>query len=126
MDTILIVEDNDLEIKLFKSFLANIGYNILIATNGQDTYALLEEYHPSLILMDLRLPGGISGWDIAHTIKSHYQLSEIPIILMTAYDFPDDRRRAQELGCADFICKPINMKSLKQQVQAFLEGKTQV
>lgn len=126
MDTILIVEDNDLEIHLFRSVLQSVGYEVLVAINGQQAVALLQECHPSLILMDIRLPGGISGWDVAHDIKAEYSLSDIPIILMTAHDFPDDKQNAIDLGCQDYLVKPINMTWLKSAVQAYIAGRTSV
>lgn len=121
----MIVEDNDLEVHLFRSVLQSLDYNVVVASNGQEAFDLLDHYHPALILMDIRLPGGISGWDIAHEVKSS-QLAHIPIVMMTAHGFPDDKQHMLELGCEDYLIKPIDVTSLRTAIPAHIAGRTSV
>ena len=127
MSTVLVVEDNHLEIQLFKSFLETIGYDVLVATNGDDALELLAHHEVVLILMDLRLPGGMSGWDIAQRIRADLSIVYIPIILMTAHDFPNDKQRVLDIGCEGLIIKPINMRLLRELIQEYdSHGETKV
>ena len=107
-----------LEIRLFTSFLETIGY---------DALDLLAHHDVVLVLMDLRLPGGVSGWEIARRIRADLSVVYVPIILMTAHDFPNDKQRVLDIGCEGLIIKPINMRLLRELIQEYdSRGETKV
>ena len=97
--TILIVEDNDLNMKLFHALLETRGYNVLQARDGMEGLRLAREHHPDLIIMDIQLPG-VSGLVVAKSIKDDEKLKDIPIIAVTAFALKGDEERMREGGCA--------------------------
>jgi two-component system, cell cycle response regulator DivK len=105
--TILIVEDNDLNMKLFHALLETRGYNVLQARDGMEGLRLARLHHPDLIIMDIQLPG-VSGLVVAKSIKEDAELKDIPIIAVTAFALKGDEERMREGGCAAYLAKPIS------------------
>jgi len=108
--TILIVEDNELNMKLFNDLLQAHGYNTVQSVDGMDVLSLAREHRPDLILMDVQLPK-VSG--LAHTmaLKADDELKDIPVIACTAYAMKGDEAKILDAGCDGFIAKPISVPS---------------
>ena len=117
--TILIVEDNDLNMKLFHALLETRGYNVLQARDGMEGLRLAREHHPDLIIMDIQLPG-VSGLVVAKSIKDDEKLKDIPIIAVTAFALKGDEERMREGGCAAYLAKPISTPNFLKTVAQYL------
>jgi two-component system, cell cycle response regulator DivK len=116
---VLIVEDNDLNMKLFNDLLVAHGYDTLQTKDGVEALALARQHRPDLILMDIQLPE-VSGLEVTKWIKEDKSLSMIPIIAVTAFAMKGDREKVRDGGCEDYIAKPISVASFLQTVERFL------
>lgn len=116
---VLIVEDNELNMKLFNDLLLAHGYDTLQTSDGVEALALARQHHPDLILMDIQLPE-ISGLEITRQIKQDGELKIIPVIAVTAFAMKGDREKMHEGGCEDYIAKPISIASFLETVERFL------
>lgn len=117
--TVLIVEDNDLNLKLFEDVLAAEGYSTLSASNGVSVAHIARERRPDLILMDIQLPE-LSGLEATRQIKREEEIADIPIIAITAHALPGDERRIRAGGCSDYVAKPIVIGDLVDAVKRHL------
>ena len=117
--TILIVEDNELNMKLFHDLLEAHGYAILQTRDGIKALKLAREHHPDLILMDIQLPE-VSGLEVIKWIKEDDSMKSIPIIAVTAFAMKGDEEKIRESGCEAYIAKPISVSHFLETVQKFL------
>jgi two-component system, cell cycle response regulator DivK len=117
--TVLIVEDNDLNMKLFNDLLVAHGYHTLQTSDGVEALELARRHRPDLILMDIQLPE-VSGLEVTKWIKEDESLRTIPVIAVTAFAMKGDREKMREGGCEDYIAKPISVISFLQMVERFL------
>ena len=117
--TVLIVEDNELNMKLFHDLLEVQGYRILQAENGTDALVLAREALPDLILMDIQLPGR-SGLDVTKEIKADANIAHIPVIAVTAFAMKSDEERIRRGGCEDYLAKPISVPVFLEKVKRYL------
>jgi two-component system cell cycle response regulator DivK len=120
--TILIVEDNELNMKLFNDLLQAHGYNTLQTRDGRDVMTLTRKHRPDLILMDIQLPE-ISGLEIAKMLKADDDLNTIPVVAVTAFAMKGDEQKIRNGGCDGYIAKPISVANFLQTVSNFLEPK---
>ena len=116
--TVLVVEDNDLNMKLFHDLLEMGGYNILEAKDGIEGWRMAREQRPDLILMDIQLPG-VSGLEVTKWLKDDETLKFIPVIAVTAFAMAGDEKKLLEGGCDAYICKPISLYDFLQTVERF-------
>lgn len=116
---VLIVEDNELNMKLFNDLLMAHGYDTLQTKDGAEVLALARRHRPDLILMDIQLPE-ISGLEVTRWIKEDEELKLIPVIAVTAFAMKGDREKMRDGGCEDYIAKPISIASFLQTVERFL------
>ncbi len=116
--TVLVVEDNDLNMKLFQDVLELHGYNVLQAKDGMEGWRMAREHRPDLILMDIRLPG-ISGLEATKRLKDDETLKSIPVIAITAFVMDGDEEKFLEGGCDAYIVKPISISNFLQTVERF-------
>ncbi len=116
---VLIVEDNDLNMKLFHDLLEAHGYDTLQTKDGMEALKLAREHHPDLILMDIQLPE-VSGLEVTKWIKEDEDLRAIPIIAVTAFAMKGDEEKIREGGCEAYIAKPISVANFLQTVARFL------
>jgi len=116
---VLIVEDNDLNMKLFHDLLEAHGYDILQTKDGLEALRLARQHHPDLILMDIQLPE-VSGLEVTKWIKEDEELRAIPIIAVTAFAMKGDEEKIREGGCEAYIAKPISVTNFLQTVARFL------
>ncbi len=117
--TVLIVEDNDLNMKLFHDLLEAHGYDILQTKDGMDALRLARLHRPDLILMDIQLPE-VSGLEVTKWIKEDDELRSIPIIAVTAFAMKGDEEKIREGGCEAYIAKPISVVNFLQTVERYL------
>jgi two-component system cell cycle response regulator DivK len=117
--TVLIVEDNELNMKLFHDLLEAHGYATLQTRNGKEALGLARQHRPDLILMDIQLPE-VSGLDVIKWIKGDDSLCEIPIIAVTAFAMKGDEERIRKGGCEAYISKPISVQSFMDSVRHFI------
>ncbi|MDJ0614992.1 MAG: response regulator [Rhizobiaceae bacterium] len=117
--TVLIVEDNELNMKLFNDLLEAKGYNIVQTSNGMEALDLARNHKPDLILMDIQLPE-VSGLEVTKWIKEDETISHIPVIAVTAFAMKGDEERIRQGGCEAYISKPISVASFLQTVQSHL------
>jgi len=118
--TILIVEDNELNMKLFNDLLQAHGYNTLQTKDGREVMDITRKNKPDLILMDIQLPE-ISGLEITKMLKADDDLRSIPVVAVTAFAMKGDEQKIRNGGCDGYIAKPISVASFLQTVSKFLE-----
>jgi len=116
---ILIVEDNDLNLKLFRDLLEAHGYETIETKDGIEAIKFASTMNPDLILMDIQLPE-ISGLDITKRIKADPSIKHIPIIAVTAFAMKDDEQKILSAGCEAYISKPISIVPFMKTVKKFL------
>jgi len=113
---ILVVDDKEDSRVLVRKVLGLRGYEVIGAGTGEDAITRAQTELPDLILMDIRLPGGIDGLEATRRIKALPQVAHIPILAMTASVRPEDMRQALDEGCSGFVRKPIDIDELPRQV----------
>jgi len=118
--TVLIVEDNELNMKLFRDLLEAHGYATTGTSNGFEALDLVRKLRPDLILMDIQLPQ-VSGLEVTKWIKDDPELRAIPVVAVTAFAMKGDEERTREAGCDGYISKPIETRELAAQVARCLE-----
>jgi two-component system cell cycle response regulator DivK len=125
MPKILLVEDNEMNRDMLSRRLIRRGYEVVLATNGQEGLALARSSCPDLILMDLSLPT-LDGWQATRQLKSSASTAAIPIIALTAHAMSGDKEQALAVGCDDYDTKPIEFERLLEKIALQLEhaGKT--
>ncbi|MHA1151683.1 MAG: response regulator [Alphaproteobacteria bacterium] len=117
--TVLVVEDNELNMKLFHDLLEAHGYNILQTKDGMDALRIAREHKPDLILMDIQLPE-VSGLEVTKWIKEDENLKSIPVIAVTAFAMKGDEEKIRDGGCEAYIAKPISVTNFLETVRKFL------
>jgi len=120
LKTVLIVEDNELNMKLFRDLLEIHGYKTLEARTGPEALEALKDNHPDLILMDIQLPE-VSGLEVTREIKNSPDLADIPVIAVTAFAMKGDEERIRQGGCEDYIAKPISVATFLEKVKRYLD-----
>ena len=113
---ILVVDDKEDSRVLVGKVLRVRGYEVIGAGTGEDAINMAQTELPDLILMDVRLPGGIDGLEATRRIRGLSQLAHIPILAMTASVRPEDMQRALDVGCDGFVRKPIDIDELPKDV----------
>jgi len=121
MSTVLIIEDNDKNMKLARDVLQNKGYKTLEAVTGEDGVRLAKENAPDLVLMDIQLPG-INGIEAFRQIRADARTARIPVVALTASVTPTDRSAITAAGFDAFVGKPINLKEFLDTVKRLIEG----
>jgi two-component system cell cycle response regulator DivK len=117
--TVLIVEDNELNMKLFHDLLEAHGYATIEARTGREALALARKSRPDLIIMDIQLPE-VSGLQATKELKADPQLAKIPVIAVTAFAMKGDEERIRAGGCEDYIAKPISVAGFLEKVKRYL------
>ena len=116
---VLIVEDNELNMKLFHDLLDSQGYETLQTREGLQALALARQYRPDLILMDIQLPE-ISGLEVTKWLKDDEELNHIPVVAVTAFAMKGDEERIRQGGCEAYISKPISVMHFLEVVRKHL------
>ena len=116
---VLIVEDNELNMKLFHDLLEAHGIDTIQTQDGKKAYAMAKEEKPDLIIMDIQLPE-VSGLEVTKLIKEDSELAHIPVVAVTAFAMRGDEQKIREGGCEDYISKPISVTKFLEMVQKYL------
>ncbi|HEY4473293.1 MAG TPA: response regulator [Stellaceae bacterium] len=116
---VLIVEDNELNMKLFNDLLEAHGYYTLQTKDGVEALRMARAHRPDLILMDIQLPE-VSGLEVTKWLKEDDELRSIPIIAVTAFAMKGDEQKIRDGGCEAYIAKPISVASFMSTVERFL------
>ena len=119
MIKILIVEDNEMNRDMLSRRLERKGFQVLIATDGQQGVTMAQAEMPDLILMDMSLPV-MDGWEATRQLKALPATQLIPVIALTAHAMASDREKAFAAGCDDFDTKPIDLPQLLAKIEALL------
>ena len=117
--TVLIVQDNQLNMKLFHDLLEAHGYNILQTRDGMEALKIARDKRPDLILMDIQLPE-ISGLEVTKWLKDDEELNHIPVIAVTAFAMKGDEERIRQGGCEAYISKPISVMHFLETIRQHL------
>jgi len=116
---ILIVEDNELNMKLFNDLLQAHGYETIQTMDGRDVLDIVRAQMPDLIVMDIQLPE-ISGLEVTKMLKADDKLKSIPVIAVTAFAMKGDEEKIREGGCEGYLAKPISVPSFLETIASFL------
>jgi len=117
--TILIVEDNELNMKLFNDLLEAHGYATVQTRNGMEAIDLARLHRPDLILMDIQLPE-VSGLQVTQWIKNDEELKHIPVIAITAFAMKGDEEKMRAGGCEAYLSKPISVVKFLETVKNYI------
>ena len=117
--TVLIVEDNELNMKLFNDLLEAHGYATVQTRNGVEAVDLARQHRPDLILMDIQLPE-VSGLQVTQWIKDDEELRHIPVIAITAFAMKGDEEKIRQGGCEAYLSKPISVVKFLETVRNYL------
>ncbi len=118
--TVLIVEDNELNMKLFNDLLEAHGYATLKTSHGIEAMELARAHRPDLILMDIQLPE-VSGLEVTRWLKADEELKSIPVIAITAFAMKGDEERIRQGGCEAYLSKPISVAKFIATVKTYLD-----
>ncbi len=118
--TVLIVEDNELNLKLFTDLLQAQGYRVISTQDGMAALDIARAERPDLILMDIQLPE-VSGIDVTKWLKADEELKDIPVIAVTAFAMKGDEEKIRASGCEAYISKPISVSHFLETVAEFLK-----
>jgi len=118
-EPILIVDDNASNLKLLRVLLETEGYAVRTAEHAYAALRVLREFQPRLILMDIQLPG-MDGLTLARELKANPKTADIAIVAITAYAMKGDEAKALASGCNDYITKPVDTRTLVQQIAQYL------
>ena len=119
-ERILVVDDNDLNLELMRDLLEGEGYRVRVAMDANDALAVLHDFRPRLIFMDIQLPG-MDGLTLTRMLKSNPSMRDIRIVGLTGYAMAGDEQRLLAAGCDGYLPKPIDTRALPGVVQAQLE-----
>ena len=117
--SVMIVEDNELNMKLFRDLLEAHGYQTIGTNKGIEALDLVRRHRPDLILMDIQLPE-VSGLEVTKWLKEDPELKVIPVVAVTAFAMKDDERRIREGGCEAYLSKPISVGKFIDTIRHFL------
>lgn len=117
---VMIVEDNELNMKLFTDLIEASGFETIQIMNGMEAVELARTHRPDLILMDIQLPE-VSGLEVTKWLKEDDELHNIPVIAVTAFAMKGDEERIRQGGCEAYISKPISVPGFLQTIKSFLE-----
>jgi two-component system, cell cycle response regulator DivK len=116
---ILVVEDNERNLKLLRDVLEYAGYDVRVARTGEDGVTLAIKEPPDLVLMDLQLPG-IDGMEALRQLRASPRTADVPVVAVTAQAMKQDRERALDAGFNGYVEKPISVRAFPDQVRSFL------
>jgi putative two-component system response regulator len=122
MNKILVVDDEERNLRLMEALLTPLGHEVILALNGEEALEKVREIPPDLILLDVMMPK-MDGFELSRRLKGDEETAIIPIIMVTALEEVEDRIEALEAGADDFLSKPVDKTELKARVQSLLKVK---
>jgi DNA-binding response OmpR family regulator len=122
--TILIVDDDPSSLDIVRTYLEAKGFNVATAINGQEALSKLEQVRPSLVLLDVMMPG-MDGWEVARVIKNHPHYGNTRVMMLTARSDFADKHEGLRAGADDYVVKPVQLDDLVQRVYRNLQVQEQ-
>jgi DNA-binding response OmpR family regulator len=119
---ILVVDDDPNALDIVRTFLESRGYRVATAHDGKEALALLESVGPSLVLLDVMMPG-MDGWEVARVIKNHPKFGDTRVVMLTARSDFTDKHEGLRAGADDYIVKPIQLRELGERVERNLKAR---
>lgn len=123
-ETVLVVDDNPDNVDILRTFLESRGFAAITASDGPAAIARVNEARPALVLLDVMLPG-MSGWEVCRTIKTHPELSDIRVVMVTAKGTWEDKHEGMRAGADDYVVKPIDIQDLAKKIERNLHARDQ-
>lgn len=120
MGKVLIIEDNELNLKLFCDLLAMEEHDVIVSRDGFNILETTLKERPDLILMDIQLNSGVSGLDLIQELKNNQHTKHIPIIAITAFAMRNDEERISRTGCDMYLSKPVSIKKFFESIDIFI------
>ncbi len=117
--TVLLVEDNEDNLVVYRTILEHVGYRVIEARDGEEGVTRAQQDLPDLILMDISIPK-IDGWEATQRLKADPGTDAIPIIALTAHALEEDRQKALQAGCDGYLAKPVEPRRVVQEVERFV------
>lgn len=117
--TVLLVEDNEDNLVVYRTILEHVGYRVIEARDGEEGVNRARSEQPDMILMDISIPK-IDGWEATVRLKDDAETSEIPIVALTAHALEEDRAKAMRAGCDGYLAKPVEPRRVVQEVEKFI------
>lgn len=118
---LLVVEDNEVNLKLYMYMLKTIDAEILIARTGVEALEVIEKFKPSVIILDIQIPE-IDGLEVARRVRKNLELKDITIIAVTAYSMVGDKEKILQSGCNYYVSKPIDTRKFPIIIERLLKG----
>lgn len=118
---VLVVEDEADSMELVCGLITHYGINCVAATSGEEALQMLEKMVPTLIILDLALPG-VDGWGVLQAVRSNKRLAQVPCIAITAFHTPELAEQAIQAGFNAYFAKPIDSTSFVRELQAIVSG----
>ena len=120
MGLIVLIEDDPAQIDLIANSLRTLHCDIEVATDGETGMEMAYHLQPDVVILDLGLPGGVSGVNVIEALKGHDETHHIPIVVLTARSFSSSRIEAEEAGCDAFFTKPYNVREFRNFIGQFV------
>ena len=118
-EQILVIDDTPANLKLTRILLAHEGYTVRTATDAEEALAILDDFHPALMLVDIQLPG-MDGLELTRRVKANPNTRDIVVVALTAFAMNGDEQHAMEEGCDGYITKPIDTRTLPVRLREYL------
>lgn len=116
---VLLVEDNEDNLVVYRTILEHVGYEVIEARDGEEGVSRAHSEQPDVILMDISIPK-MDGWEATVRLKNDSDTSAIPIIALTAHALEEDRAKAMRAGCDGYLAKPVEPRRVVQEVEKFI------
>ncbi|MBW3553917.1 MAG: response regulator [Gemmatimonadetes bacterium] len=116
---VLLVEDNEDNLVVYRTILEHVGYEVIEARDGEEGVSRARSSNPDIILMDISIPK-MDGWEATERLKGDQATSAIPIIALTAHALEEDRAKAMRAGCDGYLAKPVEPRRVVQEVEKFI------
>ena len=118
-EKILVIDDTPVNLKLTRILLVNEGYTVRTANDAEEALAILEQFHPDLMLVDIQLPG-MDGLELTRRIKANPDTGDIVVVALTAFAMKGDEELAMAAGCDGYVTKPIDTRNLPVRLREYL------
>ena len=117
--TILLVEDNEDNLVVYRTILDHVGYKVIEARDGEEGVNRAREELPDMVLIDVSIPK-MDGWEVTRRLKAGEDTKHIPVVALTAHALEEDRQRAVDAGCDGYLAKPVEPRRVVEEVEKFV------
>lgn len=117
--TVLLVEDNEDNLLVYRTILEHVGYSVIEARDGEQGLESARASHPDIILMDISIPK-LDGWEVTRRLKADESTRDIPVVALTAHALEEDREKALLAGCDGYLAKPVEPRRVVEEVRRFI------